>query len=105
MTAARTGLPAAHSISSLSSGGRERPRVETATLLARLERQRTMLEKQLQVWRKQKQKTEQRLAAVEKQIEALCESLSLARAPSSALGARPETPAPSRQRIDLNYGY
>ncbi len=101
MTAARAGLPAANTLSRSGSGGRERPRVETATLLARLERQRTMLEKQLQVWRKQKKKTEERLAVVAAQIEAACESLN----PSSVPRARPETSAETSQRIALNYRY
>lgn len=96
MTAARAGLPAAKSISLSGSA-----RVETATQLARLERQRTMLEKQLGVWRKQKQKTEQRLAAVEAQIEAVCESLKSSPAPC----CRPETTAQTSLRTALNYRY
>ncbi len=101
MTAAHAGLPAAKSISRSGSGGRESARVETATQLARLERQRTMLEKQLKVWRKQKQKTEERLAAIDAQIAAVCQSLN----PSPVPRARPETSAQTSQRTALNYKY
>ncbi len=98
MTAARAGMPVAKSLS-----GSDSARVETATQLARLERQRTMLQKQLQVWRKQKQKTEERLAAVEAQIEAVCKSLTRAHAPSSGSPALPGTSVQSSHRIAFNY--
>ncbi len=101
MTAARAGLPAANTISRTGGGGRERPRVETATLLARLERQRTMLEKQLGVWTKQKQKTEQRLAAVEAQIEAVCGTLNQ----SFASRSRPEASEQTSQRNAVNHRF
>ncbi len=104
MSGAR-GLPAANAMSRSGGGGGKRPRAETATLLARLERQRSMLEKQLQVWRHQKQKTEERLASVEAQIQAVCESLTLADGPSPVPRARRETSSQTSQRPAFNYRY
>jgi hypothetical protein len=54
---------------------RDATAAQSANALARLEHQKTLLEKQLHVWTKQKAITEHRLRLVQSQIAAAAESL------------------------------
>jgi hypothetical protein len=59
----------------MSMPARDATAAQSASALARLEHQKTLLEKQLQVWTKQKASTEHRLGLVQAQIAAAAESL------------------------------
>ena len=54
-------------------------RAQNATTLARLEQQKSLLEKQLQTWLKQKAITEDRLRSVNSQIRTVQQALKLPR--------------------------
>ncbi|MEJ2116632.1 MAG: hypothetical protein P8Y67_11510 [Alphaproteobacteria bacterium] len=62
-------------------------RSQNATTLARLEQQKALLEKQLQVWLKQKAVTEERLRNVNSQIRTVQQALKLPR-PASVSASR-----------------
>lgn len=77
-------------------------RSQNATALARLEQQKTLLEKQLQVWVKQKLVTEERLRIVAAQIrtvnQALRQPRAAAPAPSSRKASALQKTAPRASR-------
>jgi hypothetical protein len=63
-------------------------RAQNAALLARLEQQKALLEKQLQVWVKQKTITEERLRIVGVQIRAAQQALRVPRSRPAAVSQR-----------------
>ncbi|MGB0087546.1 MAG: hypothetical protein WBP94_19490 [Rhodomicrobiaceae bacterium] len=71
---------------SLSRGNSGRSR--SATLLARLEQQKSLLEKQLHVWAKQKAVTEERLRTIGAQIRAVQNALKVPRSAPAAVTRR-----------------
>lgn len=84
---------------------------QSANALARLEHQKTLLEKQLQVWNKQKAVTEHRLSLVQGQIAAAAESL---RKAQTATVAKRSSPKPRsvaasmvrpKRRTDVAYSF
>ena len=90
---------------------RDATAAQSANALARLEHQKTLLEKQLQVWTKQKTITEHRLRLVKSQIAATAESLR--KAQSVTLVKRP-VPKPRsvaaamvrpKRRADIAYSF
>lgn len=80
-------------------------RAQRANVLARLEHQKTLLERQLDVWRKQQVVTERRLQMIRTQIQVAAQALKIARPalpararPSLGAGARtPAAAAPGRR--------
>lgn len=64
-------------------------RSQSATLLARLEQQKSLLEKQLHVWVKQKTLTEERLRTIGVQIRATHNALKVPRSGPAAVTRRP----------------
>jgi hypothetical protein len=93
----------------LTQPGSGSSKAKQANLLARLEHQKALLERQLEVWRKQQFVTERRLTLVRTQIRTATQSLEATRsAPRRgdlpALGAGVATPAEVRHRaIDFTF--
>jgi hypothetical protein len=87
-------------------------KAQRANTLARLEHQKTLLERQLEVWRKQQVVTEQRLQMVRLQIRTVTQGLKLTRSapktvrrPTFGAGvAAPAEASPARRReIDVTF--
>ncbi len=84
---------------------------QSANILARLEHQKTLLEKQLQVWIKQKAVTEHRLRLVQTQITAAAESLRKAQSATAATrpALKPRSVAAAmvrpKRRADVTYSF
>ena len=84
---------------------------QSANILARLEHQKTLLEKQLQVWTKQKAVTEHRLHLVQSQITAAAESLRTAQSATPAKRSKPKPRSVAaalvrpKRRTDVVYSF
>jgi hypothetical protein len=112
MTANKAHLRGVNDIPALMSvPSRDANAAQSANALARLEHQKTLLEKQLQVWTKQKTITEHRLRLVQAQIAAAAESL---RKAQSATPVKRPSPKPrsvagamvrSKRRADVAYSF
>jgi hypothetical protein len=94
----------------MSMPARDATAAQSANALARLEHQKTLLEKQLQVWTKQKAITEHRLRLVQSQIATASESLSKAQsATTPAKRPKPRSVAAAlvrpKKRADVAYSF
>jgi hypothetical protein len=84
---------------------------QSANVVARLEHQKALLEKQLLVWAKQKAVTEHRLRLVQSQIAAAAESLRKAQSTTVTKrpGLKPRSVAASmvrpKRRADVAYSF
>jgi hypothetical protein len=112
MTVKKAHLRGVNDIPALMSvPAREATAAQSANALARLEHQKTLLEKQLQVWSKQKAITEHRLTLVQSQIAAAAESLRKAQGatPAKRPGSKVRSVAlsigRSKRRADVVYSY
>jgi hypothetical protein len=113
MTAKKAHLRGVNDIPALMSmPARDATAAQSANVLARLEHQKTLLEKQLQVWTKQKAITEHRLSLVQSQIATAAESLRKAQQPTASkrpVCSKPRSVAASmarpKRRADLIYSY
>jgi len=112
MTVKKAHLRGVNDIPALMSvPAREATAAQSANALARLEHQKTLLEKQLQVWSKQKAITEHRLALVQSKIGTAAESLrkaqtaTIAKRPSAKPRSVAASAGRSRRRADVIYSY
>lgn len=94
----------------MSMPARDATAAQSANALARLEHQKTLLEKQLQVWTKQKASTERRLCLVQAQIASAAESLKHAQtATPPARRSKPRSVAAAmvrtKKRAEVAYSF
>ena len=81
-------------------------RSQNATALARLEQQKALLEKQLQVWIKQKTITEERLRTVNAQIRTVQQALKLPRsAPASVSRKSANSGSARSKRTSVEFSF
>jgi hypothetical protein len=110
MTAKNAHLRGVNDITALMSmPARDATAAQSANSLARLEHQKSLLEKQLLVWTKQKAITEHRLRLVQAQIATASESLKNAQSAIKPKRSKPRSVAAMlvrpKKRADLAYSF